>query len=41
VIRWNFKRWSFKNEAKWMLALNLALPFLALAAAVITWLSRL
>jgi hypothetical protein len=33
-------RWSFANEAKWMLALNLALPLIALLAAVITSLSR-
>ena len=33
-------RWSFKNEAKWMLALNLALPLIALLAAALTWLSR-
>ena len=33
-------RWRFENEAKWMLALNLALPLIALLAAMITWFSR-
>ena len=34
-------RWSFKREAHWILWLCLALPLLALAAAIFKWLRSL